>query len=749
MDRSLFLVHGGGCHGGEGGGNHESSVHTAGDAIRDRIDLGWPVSTKAMGGNPMTHDAHQKVKASHLQRSAYLYVRQSTLRQVLENTESTQRQYALRQHAAALGWPLERIIVIDTDLGQSGASAADREGFQRLVTEVSLGRAGIVLGLEVSRLARNSMDWHRLLEISALTDTLILDEDGIYDPAHFNDRLLLGLKGTMSEAELHVLRARLQGGIRNKARRGELFVRPPMGFIYNADGKLVVDPDQQVQQSVRLLFETFRRTGSAMAVVRLFAEQGLQFPRRVHTGPNKGDLAWAGLEHSRALRILHNPRYTGAFVYGRTHSRKTVDGDWVIEHVPREEWEVLIREAHAGYIDWDEYEQNQRRLHDNCQAYGEDRRKSPPREGPALLQGLLICGRCGKRMTVRYHSRRGQLFPDYVCQREGIEHAEPICQHIPGAGIDEAVGDILVEAVTPVALEVALAVQQELQSRLDEADRLRQQQVERARYEAELARRRYLRVDPDNRLVADSLEADWNDKLRLLTKAQETCERQRAQDRKLLDEQQRAAILSLATNFPQLWRDPSTPDRERKRMVRLLLEDVTLTREVQLILHLRFKGGAYRTIQLPLPQRSWEQRQTSREVVAEIDRLLNHHTYPEIATTLNDQGMQSGEGQPFTARIVARIQRSNQLAPRYDRLRRAGMLTVEEMAAVLGIGQQRVKIWNRHGLIRGHAYNGKNDCLYEHPGDNPPRKAMGVKLSKRRPADEVVTQGATEVQCEA
>src|SRR5581483_7689852 len=493
----------------------------------------------------MRADAHQKVKPTHLKRAAFLYVRQSTLRQVFENVESTKRQYGLRQHAVALGWQQDQITVIDSDLGQSGASAADREGFQRLVTEVSLGRAGIVLGLEVSRLARNSMDWHRLLEICALADTLILDEDGVYDPAHFNDRLLLGLKGTMSEAELHVLRARLQGGIRNKARRGVLFVRPPMGFVYSADGKLILDPDQQVRQSVRLLFETFRRTGSAMATVKYFAEQSLQFPRRVHTGPNKGDVMWAGLEHSRVLRILHNPRYTGAFVYGRTHTRKTVEGDWLIEDVPREEWEVLIRGAHASYIDWEEYEQNQRHLRDNCQAYGEDRRQSPPREGPALLQGLLICGRCGKRMTVRYHSRRGQLVPDYVCQREGIEHGEPICQHLPGAAIDEAIGNILVEAVTPITLEVALAVQQELQSRLEEADRLRQQQVERSRYEAELARRRYLRVDPDNRLVADSLEADWNGKLKLLAEAQQVCEQQRAQDRKLLDEEQHAAILSL------------------------------------------------------------------------------------------------------------------------------------------------------------------------------------------------------------
>ena len=697
----------------------------------------------------MNHDAHQKVKASHLKRNAYLYVRQSTLRQVLENTESTQRQYALRQQAVALGWPQDRIIVIDKDLGQSGASAADREGFQRLVTEVSLARAGIVLGLEVSRLARNSMDWHRLLEICALTDTLILDEDGVYDPAHFNDRLLLGLKGTMSEAELHVLRARLQGGIRNKARRGELFIRPAMGFVYNADGKLVIDPDQQVQQSVRVLFETFRRTGSAMATVKFFAGQGLLFPRRVHTGPNKGDIVWAGLEHSRVLRILHNPRYTGAFVYGRTHARKTVDGDYVIERVPQEEWEVLIREKHAGYIDWEEYERNQRHLRDNRQAYGADRRKSPPREGPALLQGLLICGCCGKRMTVRYHRRRELLSPDYLCQREGIEYSEPVCQHVPGSGIDEAVGNILVEAVTPVTLEVALAVQQELQSRLEEADRLRQQQVERSRYEADLARRRYLRVDPDNRLVADSLEADWNTRLKMLAEAQELCERQREQDRILVTDQQRAAILSLSDSFPQLWRNPATPDRERKRMVRLLLEDVTLVRGESITLHLRFKGGAHRTIQLPLPLRSWEQRQTSKEAVAEIDRLLDLHTYAEIAFKLNERGMSSGEGKPFTARIVARIQRSYELTPRYDRLRKAGMLTVEEMAAVLGIGQQRVKIWNRHGLIRGHAYNGKNDCLYEHPGTNPPRKAMGVKLSKRRSAAQLVAQGTMEVQCEA
>ena len=696
----------------------------------------------------MTSDTHEKVKAAHLQRNAYLYIRQSTLRQVFENSESTKRQYGLRQKAVALGWPEDRIIVIDTDLGQSGASAADREGFQRLVTEVSLGRAGIVLGLEVSRLARNSTDWHRLLEICALTQALILDEDGLYDPAHFNDRLLLGLKGTMSEAELHVLRARLQGEILNKARRGELVLRAPIGLIYNSEGRLVLNPDKQVQDAVRLLFDTFRRTGSAMATVRTFRRENLLFPRRLHWGPQKGDVVWGVLGLSQVLRILHNPRYPGAFVYGRSHTRKTVDGGLQILHVPKEEWDTLIPGAHAGYVSWEDYEQNQRRLRESAQARGRDRRKSPPREGPALLQGLILCGRCGERMTVRYHSREGGLWPEYLCQREGIEHAKPKCQQIPGAGIDQAIGELLVEAVSPVALEVALCVQQELQCRIEEADRLRQKQVERAQYEADLARRRYMRVDPDNRLVADSLEAEWNSKLRTLSETQQERERQREQDRKVLSEPQRAAILALATDFPALWRDPNTPDGERKRMIRLLLEDITLLRGEQITLHLRFKGGATKTLTLPLPRNSWQQRQTSPDVVKEIDKLLDHCTYPQIAAILNERGLSSGEGKAFTSRFIARIQRSYSLMPRYDRLRKAGMLSVEEMAGLLGICRQQVRIWNRHGLIRGHPYNDKNDCLYEHPGENPPRKAQGIKLSQRA-LTKVASQCIEEVQCEA
>jgi len=696
----------------------------------------------------MRADAHQKVKPTHLKRAAFLYIRQSTLRQVFENVESTKRQYGLRQHAVALGWSQDQIIVIDSDLGQSGASAADREGFQRLVTEVGLGRAGIVLGLEVSRLARNSMDWHRLLEICALADTLILDEDGVYDPAHFNDRLLLGLKGTMSEAELHVLRARLQGGILNKARRGELFMRPPIGFAYNAHGQLILDPDQQIQQTVRTLFHTFQRTGSATATVREFRRAGVQFPRRIHSGPSKGEVIWGKLEHSHVLRVLHNPRYAGIFVYGRSRTRRTIEGDSRVQPMPREEWHTFIPESHPGYIRWEEYERNQKQLRASAQAIGFDRRNSPPREGPALLQGLIICGKCGRRMTLRYQTRQGRPCPEYVCQRKGIENAEPVCQRIPGSDIDRVVGDMLIELVNPVTLEVALTVQQELQARLDEADRLRRQQVERARYEAEVAQRRYMRVDPENRLVADSLEADWNQKLRALADTQQEYQKYREQDRRIFDDGQRAAILALAQDFPRLWKDPATEDRDRKRMVRLLVEDVTMLRGERITLYLRFRGGANRTVTLPNPRRCWESWTTDSEVVGRIDRLLDTKTFGEIAATLNSAGFRSGKRQPFTARYIARIQKNYALRPRFERLRARGLLTLDEMAAALSVNPKTVKIWTAHGLLKAHAYTDKPEHLYEPPGPDGPRKAQGIKFSLRRLEMPLMLEGSKEVQCE-
>jgi DNA invertase Pin-like site-specific DNA recombinase len=669
----------------------------------------------------MINDPHQKVQASHLRRNAYVYVRQSTLRQVLENTESTKRQYGLRQRAVALGWAEERVIVIDSDLGQSGASS-DREGFQRLVAEVGMGHAGIVLGLEVSRLARNSMDWHRLLEICALTDTLISDEDGAYNPAHFNDRLLLGLKGTMSEAELHVLRARLQGGILNKARRGELEMRPPVGLVYNSEGVLGLDPDRQVQHCLRWLFATFARTGSACATVRAARLDHLVFPRRCRQGARRGELLWGELDHSQVLHVLHNPRYAGAFVYGRYHAQRNVDGVVRMHRMPREQWFALIPDAHEGYISWDEYESNQRRLHESARAIGTDRHRGPAREGPALLQGLVLCGRCGRRMSVGYHSRLGQLCPEYRCMHERIQHGEAVCQRVPGAGVDQAIGALLVEAVNPVALEVTLQVQRELQSRLEEADSLRHAQVERAQYESELAQRRYMRVDPDNRLVADSLEAHWNETLRVLSEAHEEYARRREQDAHVLTQDQHSAILALASDFPRLWSDPATPDRERKRMVRLLLEDVTLNRGEQISVQVRFKGGACRTLHLPLPLRYWQIRLTPAAVVDEIDHLLNDHTVLQIAAILNARGVRPGGGATFNSRVVTRLACTYHLKPRYDRLRERGLLTLQEMADTLQVTTTTVKRWLQRGLLRGHPYSDKNECLYEPPGyDSQPK----------------------------
>jgi DNA invertase Pin-like site-specific DNA recombinase len=678
----------------------------------------------------------QKVSAEHLARAAYLYVRQSTLRQVKDNTESAERQYALRQRAVQLGWPSEQIIVIDSDQGQSGASSSGREGFQRLVADVGLGKAGIVLGLEVSRLARNNADWHRLLEICALADTLICDEDGLYDPADFNDRLLLGLKGTMSEAELHFIRARLQGGILSKARRGELPMPLPVGLVTDPTGKVVLDPDTAVQQALAHLFQTFERTGSARAVVQTFNREGLLFPARVRAGERKGELTWAPLTHWRVLRTLHNPRYAGAFAYGQRRTRKTPGGKTTTRSVPREQW-TLIKDAHAGYITFDQYERNLKTLAANATAHGTDRAAGPAREGAALLQGLAICGRCGRRMTVRYHARNGIRVPDYQCVGDSIQNGASRCLVIPGAaGVDAAIGKLLLDTVTPLALEVALGVQAELEARAEEADRLRRTHVERARQRAELARRRYLAVDPDNRLVADTLEADWNDTLRALQDAQDEYERQTAAANARLSEERKQQIRRLASDFPKLWNDPATPSRERKRIARLLIEDVTLARTDQIHLHVRFRGGQTTTLTIPRALNAWEARQTPADTLAEIDRLLDQHTDAETARQLNSSGHRSGTGKPFTRTMIVKLRHSNGLRSHRQRLLDHGMLTQEQIAERLGVSPKTIHAWRRARLLHAHRANDKNDWLYQPPIPGDPRlvKRRGWRHSKREPA---------------
>jgi len=669
----------------------------------------------------MVQQINQKVTASHLKRQAYCYVRQSTLKQVFENTESTKRQYALRDRAVALGWPVVQIVTVDSDLGETATSVADRQGFQKLMTEVSLGRVGLVMGLEVSRLARNNADWARLLEICAITDTLILDEEGVYNPTDFNDRLLLNMKGTFSEVELHVLRSRLRGGILSKARRGELKTRLPTGFVYDHNDKVIIDPDKQIQQSLRLFFDIFQRTGAAFATVKAFATDDMKFPCRMHFGPDKGKVKWQRLTSGRALSILNNPRFSGAYYYGRQRSRKKVDGSTTYFQVPRDQWRVLIKDVHPGYITWQQYEENLRRMRQNAVAYNNIDRKTPPREGPCLLQGLAICGKCGQRMTIRYkYQRKGRIEPAYLCQRLRIERWENSCQYIPGAGIDEAISKLLLESVTPLTLEVALQVQKELENRFNEADKLRKQQVQRAEYDANLARRRFMQVDPDNRLVADTLEAEWNEKLRHLQDANDYYGKHRRRESERLKEAQQREVLQLAKDFPKLWKNPRTPVREKKRMIRFLIEDVTMIRAEDITLQVRFKGGATKTLKLPLPLKGWQYNVTDPKIVEIVDELLTDHTYSQIATILNERGYKSGQGHRIDRQTVVGITHKYKLKTRYARLRATGKLRVNEVASLLGVTVATVRRWGKKGIIKTYPYNDRNGCLYEHPGVSSP-----------------------------
>jgi len=654
----------------------------------------------------------QHVTAHHLTRQACLYVRQSTLHQVFENTESTARQYALRERALALGWAGERIVVIDQDLGHSAASTADRLGFQRLVASVGLGQVGLVLGLEVSRLARNSSDWHHLLEICALTRTLILDEEGLYDPSTFNDRLLLGLKGAMSEAELFVMRARLQGGILNKARRGALKLTLPIGLCYTQADAIVLDPNLQVQVAIREVLLSFQHTGSACATVRHFHQHHLLFPRRIRSGPRKREVAWGALEHHDVLRVLHQPAYAGAYVFGRTRTTRSADGKFHIEDVPRSEWDTLVKNAHVGYITWEEFERNEAQLVMKSQAYAPER-FSPPREGPALLQGLILCGTCGERMTVRYHQRAGQrIVPDYLCQHKSIEQGCTPCQRVPGSDLDRVIGALVLERLTPVALALTLAVQDEIVLRADEAKRLRHLQVERAQYEADLAQRRYMKVDPDNRLVATVLEAEWNTKLRELEEARAIEERHNQSDQHQVSTEERVEIEGTPERFRQFWIDPKTTTRERKRAVRLVIEDVTVHKSNQIVAHIRFKGGATQTIMVPFPPPFAQSRLTAPDILAAMDRLLEESTDAEVAEQVNQQGYHTFDGLLFESIHVSQLRRHHRIPDRYARLRAQGMLTAAELASHYGVSAQ--VIWRRYhqGRIAGVRYNDRGSCLF-------------------------------------
>jgi hypothetical protein len=560
---------------------------------------------------------------------------------------------------------------------------------------------------------------------------LILDEDGIYDPANFNDRLLLGLKGTLSEAELHFLQARMRGGMINKARRGELEMRPPVGLVYRDDSVLILDPDVEVQAAMRLVFETFNRTQSAMQTAKLFHDQGIRFPRRIRKGVNKGELHWVRAAPSRILQVLHNPRYAGAFVYGRVRTRLLPDGKHSTTKVPRSEWRFVIPNVHVGYITWEQFEANQKRLAENALGFGGARKAGPAREGPALLQGRVICGVCGERMTIHYGMANHQVAPTYVCQEASIRRAEKVCQRVPGTVVDQAVSDLLLELMQPLTLEVALAVQQEVEARITETDTLRRKHVERAQYEAELARRRYMNVDPANRLVADSLEGEWNSKLRTLAEAQAQYEQQTQKQRLLIDSQTREQLLSLVTDFPKIWKDPSVEPRERKRILRLLIEDVTLINGEKIQIHVRLRGGATRSLSMARPLPIAQIRKTKPEVIAEIDTLLEQYCDREVAEILNRQGRRTWQNQSFNLKKIAHIRQAFNLKCRYSRLRARGLLTAREMSLQHDVTTTTINLWAREGRLRKHRYDNARRCLYEPLEKGAILKGHGGRAAKQ------------------
>jgi len=652
-----------------------------------------------------------KIQDRHLARPAYVYLRQSTMAQVRHHTESTERQYALRDKALELGWPETMIRVLDADLGVSGAQITGREDFKILVADVSMGKAGAVFALEASRLARSCTDWHRLLELCSLTGTLIIDEDGCYDPADFNDQLLLGLKGTMSQAELHILRVRLQGGKLNKAKRGELRRPLPVGLCYDDEGQIVFDPDDEVRGVIRLLFDAFRQTGSAYAVVHRFGEAGMRFPKRAYGGVWDGKLVWGRLSHTRVLEVLKNPAYAGTYVHGRYRYVREISPEGEIRcrsiRMPMSAWQVIIQDHHPGYITWNTFLDNQTMLEKN-QTNGEETRLSgPAREGLALLQGLLLCGKCGRRLMVRYKGNGG-IYPMYECtrlKREGL--ANKSCMHARCDLLDDAVATRVLEVLEPAHIEIALKALEELERQDNRIDRQWQMRLERAEYEAQLRQRRYEEVDPSNRLVAATLERRWNEALQDLEKLRQEHAERRSAEALAVTPEQKARARRLADDLPRLWRAPTTQAKDRKRILRLLIQDITVEKLAdpkQLVLHIRWQGGACEDIPLRLPPRMCDQIRYPPEVVDEVRRLAKNMTNDQIAAALNLQGRRSAKGKRFTPSMVSWLRYRHRIPP--PQLKRPEELTVQQIARKFGVSPHVVYYWIERGVIAARRING-------------------------------------------
>ena len=647
-----------------------------------------------------------KVKPNHLQRPAYVYIRQSSPAQVENHRESTARQYALIDKACQLGWAQQHIIVIDKDLGLSGAGWCERSGFAHLTTEVALGRAGIVLGLEVSRLARNHADWYRLFDLCGVTDTLVGDGDGLYHPALFNDRLILGLKGIMAEAELHVLRARLEGGIRNKAARGELRRGLPVGFVWGEqEGEVRFYPDEGVVSTIRTVFAKFAELGSARKVWLWFHSEGLPFPMRQHM---KSPIRWVAPTYTAIHHVLTNPVYAGAYIYGKCRHERYLDEQGRLRrrtrHLPMAEWSVLLHGHHPGYIDWATFQANQTRIDSNVHPQPHQG-GGAVREGAALLQGLARCGKCGRRLHTHYRGRNAS--PGYHCSGKDIVHGRGVyCLNVGGIQIDQAVVDAFLQAITPAAVDATELALQQLEADQDAALSQWRLAVERARYEAQRAERQYQAIEPENRLVARTLENEWEQRLRDLA-AVEAELRQREQEHPhVLSPEEKGGLRALGSDLQKVWTAPTTTDRDRKELLRALLEEVMVTvdrPQHRAHLTLRWRGGALTELDLCLPRSQPRGIRTDEDTLSLLHRLAALYPDDVIAGILNRQGRKSATGERFTANQVGGLRRYRQI-PRFQPPTEppAGELVpIRKAAQILGIYPSTVHRWLSDGFIAG------------------------------------------------
>ena len=647
-----------------------------------------------------------KIRPHHRNREACVYIRQSSPGQVINNTESARRQGDLRRRALALGWPAERIRTIDGDQGVSAGGRVERSGFRDLMARVGAGEVGIILSLEISRLGRVHAELQGLYHLAALSDTLILDEAGVHDPKDGSDRLLLGIKSSVYEFELHTIRDRLRGGMRSKAERGELRLMLPTGLQYDPSGAVVLDPDVQVHEAITHVFDAFRRTRSAKAAQTWLLSAGIQLPSRPNCGNR--ELVWSAARYSRVLTILKNPRYAGCYVWGRFDCRLGGTGRASSRPRPQEEWRVCLPDMHPGFIGWEEYLRNQRQLADNrtSRAPGGERR-SPPRNGAALLQSRVVCGLCGRRMMTRYSpaserwKRRARRH--YICEVDSTEYGDRRCQRIPGETIDAAVADFVIDAVNRRSIAVALAVQEQVAADFAKADRQREQRIERLRHAAEIVRQRYFLVEPGNRLVADTLEGEWNAALQAVEQAEAERSRHSEAFGCLMTEEQARRIKELARDFAAAWRSPAHDNAGRKRMLALLVEDVTLTRvDRSVSVQLRMRGG--RTVELDPVTLAGPGNLSSRtppETVAEIARLTAVMGDRDIAENLNRRGFTGSHGKPMTRMAVVSLRHylgmPSHLTRKQQELRERGWHTAGELSAELGIPVRALRARGERG----------------------------------------------------